>query len=358
MVTAVLKDVKGNPISNAPISYSLNGGEKVNTTTDANGNVVIKVDEAGELLILYGGNDFAKPSNASFTFDVVNTTSISVIEISGNGYNITAVLKDRKGNPISNANISYSIDGGEKINLITNDKGEIIAKAKDNSQVLISFGGNGFAKASNASFTLVNVCPALKATKIIVDKVFTRVAVDYSIGERGSYYYFYLKDIDGNPLANKVLKMGCVGKIYTIKTDNNGRAGFPISLSNAGSYTYALSFLGDDEYAASFEVSELKVVKKALSIIPAKTSYNFKAYAKSKVITATLKTTNKYLKTGKKVTLTIAGKKFTTTVGKNGAIKFNIGMITKKGTYNAYIQYAGDNTYSSATSRAITVKIA
>ncbi|MBR2556859.1 MAG: Ig-like domain repeat protein, partial [Methanobrevibacter sp.] len=119
----------------------------------------------------------------------------------------------------------------------------------------------------------------------------------------------------------------------------------------------------DDEYNASFAVSKLNLVKKPITITPKKTSYTFTASAKNKYVEATLSTIkNKYdgkmyLSQGKKVTLTINGKTYTATAGKNGAIKFNIGSTTKKGTYKVTIKYAGDATYEAGTSKTITIKL-
>ena len=104
-------------------------------------------------------------------------------------------------------------------------------------------------------------------------------------------------------------------------------------------------------------VSCLHVLKKPVTITPAKTSYALKASAKTKTVTATLKTNNAYIPKGKQVTLAIAGKTFKATIGDKGQISFNIGSVTAKGTYKVAIKYAGSNTYSAATSKTITIKI-
>ncbi|WP_405274034.1 hypothetical protein, partial [Methanobrevibacter sp.] len=58
----------------------------------------------------------------------------------------------------------------------------------------------------------------------------------------------------------------------------------------------------------------------------------------------------------KKVTLTIGGKTYSANTNNNGKATFNI-KITKKGTYSAKINFAGDNTYLEKTkSVKITIK--
>lgn len=224
-------------------------------------------------------------------------------------------------------------------------------ESDDDSNVaknVVSEKDDGLLKASSRRTTMV----------YLANHEITRTAVDWNAGERGTYVYFRIYDNMLDPVANQVIQIGINGKIYNVTTDKDGKAGIQINLAKATVYTYAIAFLGNDDYYACFDVIKLTIVKKSTSITPKKTSYTFKAKAKPKYVEATLKTTNKYLSTsGKKVTLVINGKTYTTSVGKNGAIKFNLGSFTKKGTYKVTIKYAGDATYKGSTSKQITIKI-
>ena len=201
---------------------------------------------------------------------------------------------------------------------------------------------------------------AKKDTVIVVDQSFTRVANDYNAGERGGMFYITLRDIDGNVLVNKTVQIALNGKIYNKTTDDEGKAGLQVNLANAGTYTYAISFQGDDQYnAAPMASSKLTVTKKKTTI---KASNKvFKAKTKTKKISVTLKTVkNKYdnktyLKSGKKVTLKVNGKSYTAKINKKGVAKFTI-KITKKGKYTAKIKFAGDKTYK-ASSKTIKIRI-
>ena len=201
---------------------------------------------------------------------------------------------------------------------------------------------------------------AKKDTVIDVDNAFTRVANDYNACERGGMFYVTLRDIDGNVLVNKTVQIALNGKIYNKTTDDEGRAGLQVNLANAGTYTYAISFQGDDQYnAAPMASSKLTVAKKKTTI---KASNKvFKAKTKTKKISVTLKTVkNKYdnktyLKSGKKVTLKVNGKTYTAKINKKGVAKFTI-KITKKGKYTAKIKFAGDKTYK-ASSKTIKIRI-
>ena len=338
--------------------FSKSGLQILNTNCD--GNFIVLNLDSGEytLEVTTIVDDSYNPNTAtaSLTVNKINkinsTISITMID----GFKVTGVLKDSEGNAIANASVLCLV-GDENVTATTNENGEFTVTVKNNVVLNMIFEGNSNFKDTNAVITLKNIVPQSKATQIIADNPFTRRAVDYKAGERGYMFYFTLKDEDGNALANKKVKIGIDGKIYTVTTDKDGKAGQMINMANENSYTYALSFLGDEDYKASFAVSRLIVTKKPITITPAKNSYTFKSAAKTKTITATLKSSNSYIPKGKQVTLTVAGQTFKTTVGAKGQISFNIGSITKKGTYKVAIKFAGTVTYAAANSKSITVKI-
>ena len=355
---ATLTDSDGHFISGVNLTLFVNG-ERHDAVSDINGIATFDLALSfGKypLKVEFAGNDDYNPSEATSSITVMDSTSIQITAVYGD-FRISSILKDSRGNGIANATIQYSLNNGERLNVVSNDKGEFTISIVDNCLVSMEFGGNELNKGSVATITIKNLAPKPKDTQVVVPTTMTKTAVDFNAGEKGSMFYFYLQDADGKPLAKKAVKIGIFDKIYTVKTDSNGRGGLMINIANANYYTYAISFLGDDDYKASFAVCSLQIVKKSVTITPAKTSYSFKTSAKTKTITATLKSTNSYIPKGKQVTLTIAGKTFKATIGDKGQINFNIGSITQKGTYNVAIKFAGTNTYDAATSKTITVKI-
>ena len=190
---------------------------------------------------------------------------------------------------------------------------------------------------------------------------FTRYAVDYYGGERGAKFYAILKDENGNVLANKTVQIAICGPIYTVTTDEYGRAGLTINLATANRYTYALSFQGDEDYNAAPLGSTTLILNKKTTAINVK-DLSFKSTAKTKTVSVKLTTIKNeydgktYLNAGKKITLKVNGKTYTAKTDANGVAKFNI-QITKKGTYTATVNFAGDQTYkASAKSMKITIK--
>ena len=270
--------------------------------------------------------------------------------------NLTAELNETQANATK---LSEDLaDANQKVNNLTTQ----LEKAQSNVTIVVG-GVEYLVDVVNGTATIkTNSTKPItkKDTVIVVDKTFTRVANDYNAGERGGMFYAILKDSDGNVLANKTVQIAVNGPIYNVTTDDQGRAGLQVNLANANTYTYALSFQGDDEYnSAPIASSKLTVTKKKTTILAS--NKVFKAKTKTKKISVTLKTVkNKYdkktyLKSGKKVTLKVNGKTYTAKINKKGVAKFTI-KITKKGKYTAKIKFVGDKTYK-ASSKTIKIRI-
>ncbi|WP_298501047.1 Ig-like domain repeat protein [uncultured Methanobrevibacter sp.] len=274
-------------------------------------------------------------------------SSFRNIVVSGKGI-ISAVLVDGNGNGIGDAEITYKI-GESNYTTATDENGEFEIKVNSNSIVEIVYEGADLILPSKISITL-KLATSRLATSVVGDN-YTQPAIEYAIGERGGNFTVQLIDQNGKPLANKVVYIGYNGKCLERTTDENGFARVQINLVAENRLTFAVAFLGDDDYAASMSVYLITITKKAVTInAPAK---SFKASAKTKSYTVTLKTDkNKfdgktYFAAGKKVTMSLNGKTYTAKTDSNGKATFKLD-ITKKGTYSANIVYAGDNTYSSA----------
>ncbi|WP_406536848.1 Ig-like domain-containing protein [Methanobrevibacter sp.] len=261
-------------------------------------------------------------------------------------------------------NIAAFVDG-EKVKDIAISQGLANVQLKNLSPghhiIEIKYDGDEkYASCDNVSYVTVNnKLSELIPTVIEADYTFTRQANDFSAGERGDFFYARLKDINGKPLANKICYVAVNGPIYEVKTDSQGRFGVKVNLAAANTYTYALSFLGDNQYGASFNCSKLILTPKKTSISASTTL--FKASAKTKTISVTLKTVQNpydgktYLKAGKKINLKINGVSYTANINSKGVAKFNI-KLAKKGIYSAKFTFAGDKTYKSS-SKSIKVVI-
>ncbi|MBR3155265.1 MAG: right-handed parallel beta-helix repeat-containing protein [Methanobrevibacter sp.] len=181
-----------------------------------------------------------------------------------------------------------------------------------------------------------------------------------------------LKDSKGNAIANKTGSISIGETVYSIKTDANGKASIELSLPT-GNYTAKVYTVSDYYNKAGNAIATItvkdapaptptptpapepaKVTKKAVKITAKKKT--FKAKAKNKKYTITLKAANKAVK-GLKVTLKVKGKTYKATTNAKGKATFNLKKLTKKGKYSAVIKFKGTGLYKAATKKVkITVK--
>ena len=185
-------------------------------------------------------------------------------------------------------------------------------------------------------------------TQIIYENM-TTTAVDVDTdGRVGKYFYITLKDKDGNLLKNKHVQIGFNGNVYDRDTDENGQARLQINLKNAGTYTFAVSYLGDDVYNGSFIVAKIVVNKQKGSLtVPSKT---YKASA-TKTLTATFKSASGKVVSGKKITFTVNGKSYSATTNDKGVATVKV-SLNKKGTYSFTAKFAGNTMYAAMNKTA------
>lgn len=282
-------------------------------------------------------DDIVEGENALVSIETNSKAKFCLIEVDSIIY--YAELADGKGNA--------------KISGLTIGKHEATIKVYDDSFNRIDETGTAIN---------VNDKPDLvkKDTRIDVKKAFTFVAVDGKAGEQGGNVDAILKDSEGKPLANKTVQIALDGEIYDAVTDDNGVASLKENISSANTYACAIIFTGDDEYNASpLAMTKVTVTKKSTALKAS--SKSFKAKAKTKTVSITLKTSkNKYdgktyLSKNKKITLKVNGKTYSGKTNSKGIAKIKVNL-TKKGKYTATIKFAGDNTYK-ASSKTIKITI-
>ena len=193
-----------------------------------------------------------------------------------------------------------------------------------------------------------------KASQILCDNM-TTTAINYVIdGRNGEYFNFKLLDADGNPLANKAICVGFNGHVYNYTTDENGSAKTQINLAVKGGYTFAVSFLGDEEYNASFAVAKITVEQQKPSLKVQNISY--KTSSTYKTFSFVFKTSRGNPVSGRLISFTVKGKTYTAKTNSKGIASVKV-SLTKVGTYIISANFAGDNTYSKVTAKAkITIK--
>lgn len=393
-----LKDSCGNPLVGFDLSVDLkgiDGNYSFNEvySTDSNGMVKVSTKDLDantyDVKVKFDGNENYTESNITGGIivrdDIIIVPNAS-IAFTANDSSVSAILSNLDGVPISNASLDISVNGDEST-LITDANGRVAIEINGNSTVIASYkdennlSTTGYlnvivkdnitvVEKNNTIYVnqtvevpvyinqtvevpvYVNVTPNRTATMIVYNNM-TTVAVAKVDGRVGEYFYVSLKDAKGNPLANKLVQIGFNGRVYDRTTNATGGVGLQINLGNEGKYTFAICFLGDDNYTGSFEVALITVSKHSPKLTaPAK---SFKASAKTKSLTATFKSSNGNPISGKKLSFTVNGKTYTGTTNAKGVATVKI-SLNKKGTYSCTVKYAGDTMYKATTTK-FNVKI-
>ncbi|ADC47350.1 adhesin-like protein [Methanobrevibacter ruminantium M1] len=181
----------------------------------------------------------------------------------------------------------------------------------------------------------------------------TTKSVLKSDGRVGDYFEVKLLDNNKKAMANVPIKIGFNGKIYDRTTDSNGGAKLQINLLKPTTYTFAIAYLGDSKYQASFEVA--KIVVKAQSPKLTAPKKTFKANAKTKSVSATLISERGKPMASQSLKFTINGKTYTAKTNSNGVATVNI-SLNKKGTYSCTVKFAGVTGANAKTTKT-TIKI-
>ncbi|WP_288268843.1 Ig-like domain-containing protein [uncultured Methanobrevibacter sp.] len=361
-VTVTLTGVNNTGL-NDTITLTINNTEYNITTIDGVGSAVISNLSAGtyNVNVVYIGNDNYTSTNGKSEFEVSPMATKLNVDFDSKA-NIIVRLVDANGNPISNANISYLINNTEVIPvLVTDENGNAqINDLTGNNYITLIYGGNNNYLGTNSSKYVVMVPKPERIASQIISSDFKQTAVDYYKGERGGYFVVALKDSEGNALAGKHISIGFNGKVYNRTTDENGSARLQINLANAGVYTFATAFLGDDECNGSFVVNKITVTKKS-SIITVKGTQPVKVRS-YRTLTFNLKGVKAIDKSsyvnaiGRTLKVTVNGKTYTLKTDKNGKATLKV-RFTRTGTYTIKTAFAGDGTFNAKTMNSkITVR--
>ena len=291
----------------------------------------------------------------NLTIDGEKIITIISFERVDTNLTVTGILKDIEGNVLKNKNLTYQINGGSKELICTDGNGIFKLQAVSHSTINVEYAGNSIFKYCNATLILDKFLDIRNLTNI-VSEAYDTYAVDFELGERGGYFNFRLVDENNKGLANKPVQIGFCGVIYNRVTDENGYAKLQINLNTPFIFTFAIAFLGDDTHNASFVVQQINVIKKTTTL--SAKDMVFKASEKSKKFKVTLNSApcssidgKTYISMGKTVTLNVAGKTYTAKTNALNQAIFKLDL-TKKGSYNAKISFAGDVRYGASKTTA------
>ncbi|ADC46830.1 adhesin-like protein [Methanobrevibacter ruminantium M1] len=371
-ITATLTDSDGKPLANATVTAVIDGVE-TNFTTDESGKLTVPIDENSTVELSYTDDNGA---SVTYTTKVVtNEVPVPVpvpvpVTVNGtialateDGKSIVATLTDSDGKAIADAELTISVNGQEST-VKTDANGKATVDVEGNTTVVATYKDANNLTATGYMNLVVIVNETIINETIIVIPNRTETVIDYqnmtttvvasADGRIGEYFTVVLRDDKGNALADKPIKIGFNGRVYDRVTDENGSAKLQINLGYKGTYTFAIGFLGDDNYTGAFEVAKITVNLQTPKL--STSSKTYKASAKTKALTATLKTVNGNGISNKKISFTVNGKTYSGTTNDKGVATVKVSLSTK-GTYSFTAKFAGDDQFAKVTANGkLTIK--
>ena len=326
--------ISNNKISQEDILISSNEAEFIyNATEVGNDTFCIDGEKAYDVNIFAMKNTSLAVENYVFDFDLESKT-------------VSAVLRDENGKSLFNKSIIFII-GDSNYTALTDFEGTAsvnvtLTEAKTYNVTAI-FEGDDRMKPCIANYT------------IIVNKINTTVDASNAnfLVTKTKTVKITLKDMNGNPLSNKTVTFKINGNTYNRITNSLGQASLKLPALPVKSYKMTVSFDGDEMYVAASKTATIKITKEKTKLTVAKKTY--KKTAKSKKLTAVLKSASGKAIAKKKVTFTVNGKKYTGKTNAKGKVTVKVKLTAKK-TYKVTVRFSGDSKYYGATKKS-SVKI-
>ena len=242
-----LKDVEGNNIAGAVVSYSINGAEAVNATTDENGQITIPgLSGKGSIAVSYEGNDSFKANTTTIEFNIPVSTKITAPKVSATynvAKNLVITLTDKDGKALANKKVTVKVGTISKT-LTTNAKGQVSLNVATlvpkTYTATVKFAGDDGYLASSVS------------PKVVVSKAkpkITAKAKTFKVKVKTKKYTVTLKNNKGKVLKKVKLTLKVGKKTYKATTNSKGKATFKITkLTKKGKYTATVKFAGNKYY--------------------------------------------------------------------------------------------------------------
>ncbi len=323
--TVSLKDTRGIALTNVNVIFTVDGENYTRTTNkDGIASIAINLPEGTYTIT-------ATYKNASTTNKIVVKDYAPVI--TGNdvemyyrdGTNYTITLKNTKGAPLINVDVTFTIDG-ENYTRATNKDG--IASITIN--------------LPEGTYTITATYKNASTTNKIVVKDYEPVITGSDIEmyyRDGTNYTITLKNTQGTPISNADVIFNINNRNYTRITDSNGIARITINLP-AGTYTIKATY-------KNASTTNKVTVKDYEPVI---TGNDVEMYYRDGTnYTITLKNSKGDILSNKVVTFNVDGDDYNRTTSSNGEASVTINLPA--GTYTIKTTYR-----NVSTTNRITVK--
>lgn len=304
---------------------------------------VIEVD--GIVYPILDSIDISNPIEDPVLKPAVDSTIITndLTVTYGESTNFTAKFLYPWGDPLANANVTFTIEGRNYTAL---------TDASGIANIEIAFDAGAYTV-----ITLNQASGQTNINSIVVNKLQSVVSATNvnTVYNGGKYLVITLKDSNGIALAGRDITVVLNSKAIKGKTDKNGQ--LKISTDTLAPKTYAatISFAGGANHLSSKAAATVKVGKATPKMTVKKAT--LKAKTKTKKYSITLKDNRNKAMKKVKVTLKVKGKTYKAATNSKGKATFKITKLTKKGSYKATVKFAGNANFKPVTKTVkITVK--
>ena len=256
-----LKDGNGKGIAKQKVTVKLNG-KTYTKKTNSKGKVSVKVKFSGlktyKVSASYKGSKIYKKASSTGKIKVAKTatklTAPTVSALPNEAKTYTVTLKTNAGKALSKQKLTIKFNG-KTYTKTTDSKGRVTLSVKLADEktypVVANYKGTAIYKASKATGN-INVSK--------LDTAIESYDRTYSFDSQKDYK-ISLKDVSGNPLANKTLKYTIDNVDYSKATDENGQ--IKLDLNADDSFEITIRFAGDDKYRESSNTNRITILNQS-----------------------------------------------------------------------------------------------
>ena len=322
--------------------------EKTFSVTGGKFRATVQRLSSGSHTVMIRYNDGTNLYHKTFTVNVGLKTVIEAGDVTAD-YNssslLTLNLKDSKGNPLKEKEITVNLNGIRHV-IKTDNNGHAtlpIDLLPGKYTADITYAGDNNYLSSSAS---ANVFIKKIATSLIANDIRSNYGDSTNLVVR-------LNDGKNNALEAKSITITLNGKTYTLTTDKQGRATLPVDLV-PGKYVAKIQFKEDNIYLASSLSSNIVVDKLATALSAGDINI---VYGDSASLVIVLKDDKGNALASKNISINLNGKDYALKTGNDGKATLHVDLIP--GKYIAKIKFNEDNIYlaSSVSSNVVVNKL-
>ena len=230
-MVAILTDIKGNPIANATVYFTING-KTYARTTDTNGTASLAINLISKIYnatILYNGSDIYDKFSKNITVTVNQTILANdTVLMYMDGTVFVAKFLDKTGKALTNASVKFNINGVFYTRITDNDGvAKLNIRLRPGSYILTAY-NNVTGEEKGFDITVKSLIVANDLTKYYLNATRFEATI-------------YNKN--GTLAINKNVTFNINGVFYTRQTNENGVVGLNINL-RPGNYIITTMFDG------------------------------------------------------------------------------------------------------------------